>query len=895
MSVFRRGRDRFPAQAATVALTGFLLLLAASTLLSVLIGKGSDVFVSIVSNALFVPLGALLTLLYFNGGRDRILAYRYRRLAVHSPQELLPGAIGDSVRIERVNLVGEVIAEIINSPSGRVHLITGPSGSGKTTMLQSLIQASAARGFMPIVVQADLGADFANMESCAEAGFIAAADRAIRTSFDLTRSWRTIRNSGQILVFIDGLDDWRARVGTGTLDTLALVQESSRATPYRFIAAIRSGDENPSYTYPTYAVGRLQLGAEALDTVLPTAPLAVDSHSRDAWLTVIEATEADRSPLFMKLASDLIHYRETLESIPRGTPTLAQLALLDGWLHRKVRRYAAYHPESLEDLEDRIMMLAQVSFCLALEGRLEADMNEIPAILERHSVAAKASWRRINQCVQLGQNVDLLHSYSTYGENSRRLRFRHSTFQTYMAVLFLRHNAASYREPDLRGASEELVNALRSYISEAPGTATRTFRHAGINALRRGEGGGLAWFTVLSSAESLSSRHRQVILMHINKNFVTATDAEKIRIVELVASATTLGQTRYRLLWHWSTQGGYAIGISAVRALARGGSTSLREVGGEVSRLINANRGKWLYDPNTWVASGEVVTTLATAIPLWREHVEPVDRGTVERWNKSVLNLISAGQLGGVEISVVAGFEAAARESPSTDVWRDALGLLRTVRSHDAKLRLLRLFHLNTDAMESARKIIEAFSAYGQHPFVSFYATLLRSASASDLGTHWQGNEHAEPKAGVLLHPNVHQMLADRYLLSALEDQGGGSDEEVARRQQAWLSRRLPWCLSHSVDRKEIFSGCPSNCDFGLCPIDIDALVLRRASPASPVFLQHAAELTRSRRRPWSKAFYGAKSATFWARLESAMRVVAGNSRYEHWRQPFPTGRPGVR
>jgi hypothetical protein len=94
------------------------------------------------------------------------------------------------------------------------------------------------------------------------------------------------------------------------------------------------------------------------------------------------------------------------------------------------------------------------------------------------------------------------------------------------------------------------------------------------------------------------------------------------------------------------------------------------------------------------------------------------------------------------------------------------------------------------------------------------------------------------------------------------------------------------------VNRDEIFSGCPSQCDFNLCPLDIDALVLRRASPASRAFLNRAEQLTRRHRRPWSRAFYGARSASFWTRLEAAMRIVAGNSKYEDWRQPFPAARP---
>jgi energy-coupling factor transporter ATP-binding protein EcfA2 len=716
---------------ATAALTAILLLVAGSTLLSFLIGKGNDVFVSVVSNALFVPLGALLTLLYFNGGRDRILAYRYRRLAARSPQDLLPGATGDSVRIERSALITEVLVETADSPAGVLHVITGPSGSGKTTLLQSLIQVSAADGFIPIVVQADLGADFANMESCLEASFVTAADRILRAPFDLARAWRTIRTGNRLLVFIDGLDDWRARMGTGAADTLALLQDTAQVTPYRYVVAIRSGDENVAYTYPTYAVGALELDAGVLDALLPAKPFPVDRRARQAWLTAIEATEASRSPLFMKLAVDLVHHRETLESIAQDEPVLARLALLDGWLDRRLRGYAAYHPQAQVDLEDEVMMLARIAFCLTVEGRLEAHMDEIPVILERHGkLPAPPRWRRITRCVQLGQSLELLRGFATQGEDNRRLQFRHSTFQTHLTVLFLRRHAHRYRDHDLQAASEELISALCAYITEASASsATRAICRQGTRALKRGDGGNLAWITVLSSAPRLTARQRRLLLDRIDHQFAAAADSEKVRIVALVAAAAPLGDSRYRLLWDWSRQGGYAIGNSAVRALARGGSAALREVGGEVDRLITANRGKWLYDAATWRTSGGVGTTLSTAVPLWREHVDPGDRHVVESWNRAILDLVAAGQLGGVEVSVIAGFELAARLAPSPDVWTNVVELLRTVRSHDAKLRLLRLFYLHSDTAPYAkRRIIDGFLAEDHHPFVACYASLVRTA-----------------------------------------------------------------------------------------------------------------------------------------------------------------------
>src|SRR4051794_7095561 len=122
MNVVRRRTAGFSGLVATAALAAILLLVAGSALVSFLIGKGNDVFVSVVSNALFVPLGAVLTLLYFNGGRDRILAYRYRRLAARSPQDFLPGATGDSIRIERSALINEVLAETAESPAGVLHV-----------------------------------------------------------------------------------------------------------------------------------------------------------------------------------------------------------------------------------------------------------------------------------------------------------------------------------------------------------------------------------------------------------------------------------------------------------------------------------------------------------------------------------------------------------------------------------------------------------------------------------------------------------------------------------------------------------------------------------------------------------------------------------------------------
>jgi hypothetical protein len=312
-----------------------------------------------------------------------------------------------------------------------------------------------------------------------------------------------------------------------------------------------------------------------------------------------------------------------------------------------------------------------------------------------------------------------------------------------------------------------------------------------------------------------------------------------------------------------------------------------------VHELLKRNEKKWLYNAEDWIENGGTVTTMSVVIPAWRESVRPEDRPQLESWIRILLELVTVGQLGGIESSIVEGFRGALAANRTADVWEHIRELQETVRSHDARQRIVHIIGQYRAAAPTSfdpRGQLKRFTSQAEHPYVRQAAFLVeKQHDRDDAEVIWCAGEHAEPKAGARLASRAHQILSDSYLLLALEDQGSGSSEAVARRQASWLSKELPWCLSQSVDRDELFTGCARECSFNLCPLDLDSLVVRRSSPISEAFLMRASHLTVTERRPWNKFFYGHQSAYFWERLRTTMELLRGNSKYDDWRNPVST------
>lgn len=865
------------------------IALAATAVAAVIyIDQTENLIVSVVANALSIPVVALLTYLYFTSGRDRIAERRYRARAANPDSKTGPSSTGSPYVVARPKLIEELVREVRLSPNGSLLVVTGPAGSGKTTFLHTLMANLAENRLTPIPFRAEIHYNFSQLGSTLEASFVAAFNRHVGSAVDAHRVWRRVCQSNRVVVLVDGLDDWRGRMGMTSSEALTALHLQAREHPFKFVAAVRSDGLDFSSVYPTFALDPLNIGDADRNRVLSASPLAIDNRTRDIWRDALTALDAARSPLFMTLALDLVAHPADLESISSLSGEEAQYALLNSWTNLQIRQFSSQYPVDPEQLRRSLTMLSRIAFVLSFQGRLEASTEELRQMLERQPALGTANtrWGEISNCYQLGRGIGMLHTQDVQNEPVQRFQFRHSILQVYLAAVYIRQNAVGLGTTDFGTLSAELTQAIVIYLREGDTIETQHLRERGVTYLENEGASRYLWLTVLSSLPTLTSESRAALLQAYGDQFSSGNDVRKIQLIDQLIQSD-LGDAKYEALWSWVTQRNYSIGIAAAEALAKGGSESLAVLTSRIELLLRRNEGRWLYNVDDWATNGGIVTVLATVIPLWREHCSvAADRITLTDWARILLELVRVGQLGGVEASVVSGYRKALAYGASSVVWTEVDELQQMIKSYVAKLPLLHAIATHGEHAPPTylwRVKVQQFADETEHPFVRESARLVLNGKSSRGDAIWRPGEHNEPKTGSRLAQTAHQLASDVYLMNTLADQGGGSPSELGRRQDAWLSRDLPWCIAGSPDRRQLFDGCASQCGFNLCPIDLNLIVLRRAAPLSEAFSSRAEELSLSSRRQWSPNFYGPQAAAFWRRLRAAMQLLEGRSRYDDW------------
>ena len=130
-----------------------------------------------------------------------------------------------------------------------------------------------------------------------------------------------------------------------------------------------------------------------------------------------------------------------------------------------------------------------------------------------------------------------------------------------------------------------------------------------------------------------------------------------------------------------------------------------------------------------------------------------------------------------------------------------------------------------------ARLLRQHAEATDEHPFVRRYAELLLHA-LHDGGwrtpldwTRYVWRTEQDAVATDWEVSVVGSLAADAILLSNLIYEGCAPEDFFGQRGfEIAAQNSLPYCLSKSIDRRELLTGaCPSECSFGLCPYPISA------------------------------------------------------------------------
>jgi hypothetical protein len=258
-----------------------------------------------------------------------------------------------------------------------------------------------------------------------------------------------------------------------------------------------------------------------------------------------------------------------------------------------------------------------------------------------------------------------------------------------------------------------------------------------------------------------------------------------------------------------------------------------------------------------------------------------VDRDRVQKHLRKLLDLYSEGvtKQRGLEASIAQGFKLDARLRPNADVSRDAAWLLGQSRFWYSRMNLLQAIAVRVVAAGGTgpgRAELEAWAEKEKHPFARAAARLcVIAADEAAAGRPKEAMEYLWDDEGAVvssrpreLAPEAIQLVGDITVLLNLNETG-----TVEQREAFGENDSVPFCMSGSSDRRELFETKPCDCDFKLCPF-------RQAPGASAhrelsrAFCNHQRLYADYRvARRWESNVRRRELRAFWSELEALVRT----------------------
>jgi hypothetical protein len=187
--------------------------------------------------------------------------------------------------------------------------------------------------------------------------------------------------------------------------------------------------------------------------------------------------------------------------------------------------------------------------------------------------------------------------------------------------------------------------------------------------------------------------------------------------------------------------------------------------------------------------------------------------------------LVRRGMPLGVEASVAQGFKLGASVNPTGARLHSLHELLNASRFWYSRIVLLQA--IAVEAVSGSTQRRQALTVMRikekeqtEHPFVRAAASLCRKAVRHPRDWQryvWDDESAVIRRSGSMLRNETAALLADIVLLLNVTEQGEGKARE-RRKEEAYLRGDLPYCLSASRERGELFDGCHPSCTFHLCP-----------------------------------------------------------------------------
>ena len=778
----------------------------------------------------------------------------------------------------RGSLTEAVARESAFSRNGAPVLVVGEAGSGKTTFLLALMRHLAREGAVPVLVPLRGASAPLDFRSLAQKEFNRHVDPVVRSDGDAQRIWRRLSAEGSIVLLADGLDEVAPEATRHERDYL-IRSALATARNDRLPVVVTSRPEAVPAGAP---VSQFELGdlddEEALRYLFESAYVRAEDD-RKLLQQVVTAGRITHTPYYLNIVSSL--YRAERLRPAGGSRDAVLVALLDEWTELVQDEHFLEELELEESVRRKIVEdLGSVAYAMTLDTLLDCSVPRLDELLGNAGTAASSSPLELRMVIEGAARLGLVQAFSA--GNDTGVRFNHAISQAYLTSRFLHAFPDAWQTLVERTASPEMRGSLLMWSVR---TGDRQMAQVVCEALvRRARTltDDRALALVITAAEIASSvgvpDFPDIVQDAEETAWAQATPRAKVAAVKRLEGRSD--EWVFARLHRATRDRNYRVRWRASGAIVAGGSDAFTTLGRTFAKTLSDAES---LPPDKW--TGETrhdLSILGWILPALSAHVRD---GELENAVERLTALVRRGMPLGTEASVAQGFKLGASLDPAVAGSRSLRELVDACRFWYSRIVLLQAIAGGAVSDPTQRR--EALSVLRakekkqtEHPFVRAAASLCRKAVRRPRDWRryvWDDESAVIRRSGGLLRNETAALLADIVLLLNVTEQGEGPARE-RRKEKTYPRGDLPYCLSASTERRELFDGCHATCTFNLCPYPTTAERSLARGEFSQAFCRRRIDtltgLSRIqafwRRRPagrWSRSGRAAL-ARFWAGME---------------------------
>jgi NACHT domain len=790
------------------------------------------------------------------------------------PPRLRAKAVG------REDLTGAVARETAFSRTGVPVVVVGEAGAGKTTFLQELIRLLAQLGSVPVLVPLRGAPTPVDLRELAQKEFLRRIDPLVRSQTDAERVWRRLLAEGSVVVLADGLDEI-APSATRQERDYAIRSALATARNDRLSVVITS---RPDAVPAGAAISQFELGDIEEDEALGylRASIHLRSEGGEKRLReIVSVGRVTRIPFYLNVISSL--YRaERLDHVRGSTRDELLVALLDEWTDLVEDESFLEGAELEEDRRKAIIHeLEAVAYAMTLASAPDSTLERVMTVLGETDGDGAPERAELELVVEGAARLDLIRAFS--GEDDTTIRFNHAISQAYMTSRFLRRAPGAWRALVERTASAEMRDALLMWCAagEGKGEASDVCKALVHRATSLRDDRALA---LLVSAAEISScvglgEFDRIAGDGVRDVWLAASPRAKVAAVRRLDGRTDAWS--FRRLHAATRDRSYRVRWGAALSIVDGGASAAKALWPTFDDLLAYGESQ---DASAWGKEQmHDLSVLGWILPALSARAG--GDGAVDEGVARFVELARRGLPLGTDASLAQGFKLAAALDPKASVLSAAYDLVDHCRFWYARVILLQAICTASVGDPARRETGLAFLARrrndaDEHPFVRESALLCHKAirRPADASRYvWEDESAVIARSGAGLAGDAAALLADLVVLLNLTEQGEGAVRSQ-RKEDTYARRDLPYCLSASTDRSELFEGCHETCAFNLCPYPTGGERALARGEFSQAFCRRQIDgLTglsgvqwwTPTRRAWSWSNAGrAALADFWAELE---------------------------